>query len=99
SPLEGATRPTLCRPPAVRCHHIIIKSPAVLAVGTTRCFMGFVALWVRRHMSKIARHVVSLTTKNFPIMLVGAGLIATILWTTTVMALAVERVWSMLSGS
>jgi len=50
-------------------------------------------------MSKIARHVVSLTTKNFPIMLVGAGLIATILWTTTVMALAVERVWSMLSGS
>jgi hypothetical protein len=61
--------------------------------------MGFVALWVRRHMSKIARHVVSLTTKNFPIILVGAGLIATILWTTTVMALAVERVWSMLSGS
>jgi hypothetical protein len=36
-------------------------------------------------MSKITRHVVSLTTENFPIALVGIGVIATILWTSTVM--------------
>ena len=49
-------------------------------------------------MSKITRHVVSLTTENFPIALVGIGVIATILWTSNVMGLAVEQVWSMLSG-
>ena len=49
-------------------------------------------------MSEVARRVVGQTTKNFPILLVGIGLIATILWTSTVVALAVEQVWSMLSG-
>ena len=53
---------------------------------------------VRKRMSKITRHVVSLTTENFPIVLVGIGVIATILWTSTVMGLAVEQVWSMLPG-
>jgi hypothetical protein len=49
-------------------------------------------------MSKITRHVVGLATENFPVVLVGLGVIATILWTSTVMALAFERVWSALSG-
>ena len=48
-------------------------------------------------MSKITHRVIGQTTKNFPILLVGIGLISTILWTSTIMALAVERVWSMLS--
>ena len=47
-------------------------------------------------MSKITRRVIGQTTENFPILLVGIGLISTILWTSTIMALAVERVWSML---
>ena len=49
-------------------------------------------------MSKITCHVVSLTAENFPIVLVGIGVIATILWTSTVMGLAVDQVWSMLPG-
>ena len=53
---------------------------------------------VRKRMSKITRHVVGLTTENFPIVLVGTGVIATVLWTCIVTALAIEQVWSMLSG-
>jgi hypothetical protein len=48
-------------------------------------------------MSKITRRVIGQTAKNFPILLVGIGLMSTILWIGTIMALAVERVWSMLS--
>jgi len=49
-------------------------------------------------MSKIARRVVGQTTKNFPVILVGTGVVATILWTCIVTAFAVEQVWSMLSA-
>jgi hypothetical protein len=48
-------------------------------------------------MPKIVRHVVGRTTVNFPILLVGIGLVTTILWVSTVMAFAIERVWSVLS--
>jgi len=47
-------------------------------------------------MSEIARRVIGQTTNNLPIVLVGIGVMATILWTGTVMALAVGQVWSML---
>jgi hypothetical protein len=49
-------------------------------------------------MSEIARRVVGQTTRNFPVILVGTGVIATVLWTCIVMALAVEQVWSMLAA-
>ena len=49
-------------------------------------------------MSKIARHVAGLTTANLPIVLVGTGVIAAIVWTCLITALAVEQVWSMLSA-
>ena len=48
-------------------------------------------------MSEIVRRVYGQTTKTFPILLVGIGLVTTILWTSTVMAFAIERVWSLLS--
>ena len=48
-------------------------------------------------MSEIARRVVGQTTKNFPILVVGIGLMSTILWISTIMTVAVERLWSMLS--
>lgn len=55
------------------------------------------AHWLGKRMSEIARRVVGQTTKNFPILLVGIGLMSTILWISTIVALAVERAWSMLS--
>ena len=48
-------------------------------------------------MSKFVRRLVGQTTVNFPVLLVGIGLVTTILWTSTVMAFAIERVWSVLS--
>jgi hypothetical protein len=46
----------------------------------------------------MARRIVGRLTKNFPIMLVGIGLITTILWVSTVMAVAVDQIWSVISG-
>jgi len=49
-------------------------------------------------MTEIARLVVDRTTKNFPVILVGTGVIATIVWTCIVTVLAVDQVWSMLAA-
>jgi hypothetical protein len=49
-------------------------------------------------MSRIARRIVGLTTKNFPILLVVVGLVTTILWVSTVVAVALDQIWSVLSG-
>jgi len=45
-------------------------------------------------MSKIAHAIVGRTRKYFPITLVAFGLIATVLWSTTVMGFALVRIWS-----
>ena len=49
-------------------------------------------------MSKVARHVVSQTTKNFPIILVGIGLFTTLMWVGTLVTVAVEQTWRALSA-
>ena len=49
-------------------------------------------------MSKIARRIVGQTTKSFPIILVGIGLVTTIVWVGTVIAFAAEQAWLVLSG-
>jgi len=49
-------------------------------------------------MSKISRRIFGQTTKNFPTLLVGIGLITTILWVGTVMTVALQGIWSVLSG-
>jgi hypothetical protein len=46
----------------------------------------------------MARRIVGRLTKNFPIMLVGIGLITTVLWVSTVVAVAFDQIWSALSG-
>jgi len=49
-------------------------------------------------MSEIARRFIGQTTKNFPVLLVGIGLVSTVVWVSTVVVLAFERVWSALSA-
>jgi len=49
-------------------------------------------------MSVVARRIFGQTTKNLPIILIGTGLIATILWTGSIMAIALERAWLVVSG-
>jgi len=45
-------------------------------------------------MSKIAHVIVNQTTAYFPVTLIACGLIATILWTGTVVVFALGRIWS-----
>jgi hypothetical protein len=45
-------------------------------------------------MAKIAHGIVDRMRKYFPITLVAFGLIATVLWSTTVMGFALVRIWS-----
>ena len=49
-------------------------------------------------MSNMARGIVDRTSKFFPIALAVFGLIATILWTSTVMTFALARIWSVVPG-
>jgi hypothetical protein len=51
-----------------------------------------------KRMSEIARRVVSQTTRNFPTILIGIGLITTMLWVSVVITFAFERAWSALSA-
>ena len=53
---------------------------------------------LRGVMSKIAHVIVDQTGKYFPVALVVAGLIATFLWISTIMAFALARVWSVVPG-
>jgi hypothetical protein len=43
-------------------------------------------------MSKIAHVIIDETSKYFPVALVAFGLMATILWTSTIMAFALARI-------
>ena len=49
-------------------------------------------------MSKIAHVIIDQTTEYFPVALVACGLIATILWTSTIVTFALARIWSVLSA-
>jgi hypothetical protein len=49
-------------------------------------------------MLEIARRGVGHTAKNFPILLIGIGLVTTVLWVSTVVAVALDQIWSALSG-
>jgi len=67
-------------------------------IATSTYFFNRVAPELKKSMSEIARRVVGHTAKNFPIMLVGIGLVTTVLWVSTVVAVALDRIWSALSG-
>jgi hypothetical protein len=49
-------------------------------------------------MTEIARRVVGQTTRNFPIILVGIGLFTTLMWVGTLVTVAVEQTWRVLSA-
>jgi hypothetical protein len=49
-------------------------------------------------MSKIAAHIVTRSIEFFPIALVGIGLVATTLWAGSLMTIAFEGAWSILSA-
>jgi hypothetical protein len=50
-------------------------------------------------MVEVARVIVARTTNQFPIALVGLGLIATIFWICAVTTLAFQGVWSVLKAT
>jgi hypothetical protein len=47
---------------------------------------------------KIVAHIATRSTEFFPIALVGIGLVATTLWAGSLMAIALEGAWSILSA-
>jgi hypothetical protein len=49
-------------------------------------------------MSNFVHGFIARTNEHFPIALVAVGLIASIVWTSTVMTFAFERIWSLVPG-
>jgi hypothetical protein len=49
-------------------------------------------------MSKIVAHIATRSTEFFPFALIGIGLIATTLWVGTLVLVAFDGAWSILSG-
>ena len=50
-------------------------------------------------MAETARRALVHTKRHVPLVLVGVGLIATVLWISAVAALAFDRVWSVLQAT
>jgi hypothetical protein len=55
-----------------------------------------VARKIGNSMPEVARRIIARTADQFPITLVGLGLITTILWVGAVSVFAFGRVWSVL---
>ena len=51
-----------------------------------------------RLMSKIVSNIADRSTKFFPVALVGMGLVATMLWAGTLVLVAFDGAWSILSA-
>jgi hypothetical protein len=49
-------------------------------------------------MSNFVHGFIARTNERFPIALVAVGFIASIVWTSTVMTFAFERIWSLVPG-
>jgi hypothetical protein len=49
-------------------------------------------------MSKIAHVIIDQTSRYFSVALVAFGLIATILWASTIVVFALARIWSIVPG-
>jgi hypothetical protein len=52
----------------------------------------------RRLMSKIVANIADRSTGFFPVAIVGMGLVATMLWAGTLVLVAVDGAWSILSA-
>jgi hypothetical protein len=51
-----------------------------------------------RLMLKIVSNIADRSTKFFPVALVGMGLVATMLWAGTIVLVALDGAWSILSA-